>query len=50
MKKNNLAGRTRRLRSNNQRRVLLKKLHQKVQLRRKQFGMDEINQNFQEAC
>jgi hypothetical protein len=50
MKKNNLASRTRRLRSNNQRRVLLKKLHQKVQLRRKQFSMDELNQNFQEAC
>lgn len=49
MKKNNLMGRTRRLRNNNHRRVLLKKLHQKVLIRRKQFGLDELNQDFQEA-
>ena len=50
MKKTNAMSRTRRLRSNNQRRVLLKKLHHKVLIRRKQFGMDELNQDFQEAC
>jgi len=50
MRKNNLMGRTRRLRSNNQRRVLLKKLHHKVLIRRKQFAMDETNEDFEDVC
>ncbi|GAB55561.1 hypothetical protein GPUN_1437 [Glaciecola punicea ACAM 611] len=49
MRKTTNMSRTRRLRSNNQRRVLLKKLHQKVLLRRKQFDATELNQEFQKA-
>lgn len=41
--------RTRRLRNNSHRRVMLKKLHHKVLLRRKQFAMDELNQNMQQT-
>ena len=41
MKKNTLS-RTRKLRSNTQRRVLLKKLHHKVLIRRKNFDMNEM--------
>lgn len=50
MKKNTSMNRTRRLRNNNQRRVLLKKLHQRVLLRRKQFAIEELNNEFQQAC
>jgi hypothetical protein len=50
MKKNNLASRSRRMRSSNQRRILLKKLHQRVLNRRKQFATSEMNEEYQQAC
>jgi hypothetical protein len=50
MRKNASMVRTRRLRNNNQRRVLIKKLHQRVLIRRKQFDGAELDQDYQEAC
>lgn len=50
MRKNVSMNKTRKIRSNNQRRVLLKKLHHRVLLRRKQFAMEDMNQEFQQAC
>lgn len=50
MRKNNSLSRIKRLRNNNQRRVLLKKLHQKVLLRRKQFDGAEFTQGLTESC
>jgi hypothetical protein len=50
MRKNASISRARKLRNNNQRRVLLKKLHNRVLLRRKQFAIEELNQEFQQAC
>lgn len=50
MRKSNQLNRVRRLRNNQQRRVLLKKLHSKVLLRRKQFDSVELNESLQEAC
>ena len=41
---------TRRLRSNQQRKTMLKKLHQKVMQRRKLFQVSEIDEPFSEAC
>lgn len=49
MKRNTL-NRSRRIRSSNQRRILLKKLHQRVLTRRKQFALAELNEEFQQAC
>ena len=50
MKKNNSMARTRRIRNSNQRRMLLKKLHQRVLLRRKQFASADMNETYQQAC
>mgnify|MGYP001077662521 CR=1 FL=1 len=50
MKKTTNMARARRLKNNNQRRVLLKKLHQRVLLRRKQFAEQEFGQDLQQAC
>lgn len=50
MKKNNSMNRNRRLKNSNQRRTLLKKLHQRVLLRRKQFANADMNEDYQQAC
>ncbi len=50
MKRNTIMNRTRRLKNNNQRRMLIKKLHQRVLLRRKQFDSAPLNESYQEAC
>nr|WP_277750973.1 hypothetical protein [Ningiella ruwaisensis] len=42
--------RQRTMKSNNQRRNMLKKLHQRVLFRRKQFAMVEMQEDFREAC
>lgn len=42
--------RLRTARNNTKRRLLLKKIHQRVLLRRKQFVMFEIEHDFREAC
>jgi hypothetical protein len=47
---NNSLSRTKRLRNNNQRRVLIKKLHHRVLLRRKQFDGAELALEFQGTC
>ncbi len=41
---------SRKLRTNNQRRTLLKKLHQRVLVRRKQFAGSGMIQECEEAC
>ncbi|WP_284731258.1 hypothetical protein [Glaciecola sp. XM2] len=38
------------LKNNTKRRILLKKIHQRVLVRRKQFALNEMQQDFQEAC
>lgn len=50
MKRNNSMSRARRIRNSNQRRVLLKKLHHRVLLRRKQFAAADMGEEFQQAC
>lgn len=40
----------RNVKNNTRRRMMLKKIHQRVLLRRKQFVMFEIEQDFREAC
>ncbi|WP_371192625.1 hypothetical protein [Glaciecola sp. SC05] len=40
----------RNIKNNTKRRMLLKKIHQRVSLRRKQFMMFEMEQDFREAC
>jgi hypothetical protein len=50
MRKSNSISRTRRLRNNNQRRVLIKKLHHRVLFRRTQFDVTELREDFQAVC
>ncbi|MBF7072292.1 hypothetical protein ISG33_02600 [Glaciecola sp. MH2013] len=54
MRKTNTFSAARRLRANNQRRTLLKKVHQRVLQRRKQFAAACLNEessgDFQQAC
>lgn len=39
----------RRLRANNQRRTMLKRMHQKVMARRKQFALAELTEEWSQA-
>lgn len=50
MKNTTRLNRSRRLRNNNQRRVMIKKLHQRVLVRRKQFMNFNTDNDIQEAC
>lgn len=50
MKNNTRLNRSRRLKNNNQRRVMIKKLHQRVLVRRKQFINFNTDTDIQEAC
>lgn len=38
------------VKSNTKRRMMLKKIHQRVLVRRKQFANFEMEQDFREAC
>jgi len=49
MRKNTSMNRARRLKNSNQRRSLLKKIHHRVLLRRKQFACTDMNEEFQQA-
>jgi hypothetical protein len=42
--------RQRTIKTNTKRRVLLKKLHQRVLVRRKQFALAEFQEDMQQAC
>jgi hypothetical protein len=42
--------RQRTVKNNTKRRMMLKKIHQRVLLRRKQFAMFELEEDFREAC
>ncbi|MEQ3654138.1 MAG: hypothetical protein ABNH33_12490 [Glaciecola sp.] len=50
MKRNKSLSSGRRLRASNQRRMLLKRMHQKVMQRRKQFAITELAEQWSEAC
>ena len=50
MKRRNLLGPQRRFASGNRRRLLLKRVHQKVLLRRQQFQQADMFDNLSEAC
>lgn len=50
MKRNRSFSAARSLRANNQRRSMLKRMHQKVMARRKQFAIGELSEQWSEAC
>lgn len=49
MKRNKSFTASRRLRANNQRRTMLKRMHQKVMARRKQFALTELKEEWSQA-
>ncbi len=49
MKKRNVFSRKTRLNNNSKRRLLLKRVHQKVMIRRQQFQQTELLESFSEA-
>ncbi|MFT5277660.1 MAG: hypothetical protein ACI97K_001729 [Glaciecola sp.] len=50
MKRNKNFIAARRLKANNQRRSMLKRMHQKVLARRKQFAITELSEEWSQAC
>ena len=50
MRRNKNFTAARRLRANNQRRTMLKRMHQKVMARRKQFALTELSEEWSQAC
>jgi hypothetical protein len=46
----NIMKRQRKINTNTKRRMMLKKLHQRVLVRRKQFALSELNEGMQQAC